>query len=217
MTSPPSKVITVPQPDPTLLTTLQLHRELSGLRELLEARVRTCELAAEAMARDLIALREQCSKLTGMRSGDEEKMVGIDRRLAAYQDAMRLATDNAKHSLEIAIAGIKDQAGAQNASIIAMAAKSETASTKQIDALDTLMVNSGNALSEKIAALSTRIDRNDGQRAGRSDSTSFVFATIGAVAALGLMLMAMLAFWHNGNQGRPAEPPAYSQPPPPHP
>src|ERR1035441_9083425 len=99
----------IPSPDPTILTTEQLHRELGILREFLEAR------------------------LEGMDKVFAERFIGVQKQFDERDVRTAGAVIAGTTAVNAALQAQKEAAGAQNDSLTASITKSEAATVKQID------------------------------------------------------------------------------------
>lgn len=157
-----------PRPDPTLLTTEQLHREIAALREFVLGEIRhvgdTQTILFEGVRREFEAVAQR----TAEQKSDTGK--ALDAALQSARDAVALQTE------AFAIA----------------TAKSEAATTKQIDALGTLVDKSSDAKDEKINDLKTRLDRLEAQKEGQETKTSTDSRTMSLMVAVGSLLVAIV-------------------------
>jgi hypothetical protein len=78
----------------------------------------------------------------------------------------------------------KEAAAAQNDSNAVAVKKSEDAVVKQIDGILALMTSNTRAIDEKIAGLSSRLDRGDGGVAGRASMSNNNYSAISLVIAI---------------------------------
>lgn len=101
-----------PVPDPTFLTTEALHREITGLRELLEAKVKSlADLLAERVER----VNERVTLLDNQRASEKQNadqalqvaLVSIKEQLAQ----MMAANQTAVESLRRETGDLKDRVG----------------------------------------------------------------------------------------------------------
>src|SRR5665213_4442028 len=97
-----------PIPDPSTLTTSQLHRELASLRELIEARL----------------------------DGTDKR---IEIQFAERDKRADQAAKDSKSAVDAAFAAAKEAVSEQNKSSALAISKSETATTKQIDSILSLL------------------------------------------------------------------------------
>lgn len=128
----------VPVPDPTILTTEQLLREIGGVREFVLGEIghigTTTEIRFKAV---------------------EKEFDGVARRTAEQK------TDT-KDALDAALAAQKEAVALQTEASDKAIAKSEAATTKQIDALAVQVDKSSDAKDEKIEDLKARMDKLEG-------------------------------------------------------
>ncbi len=160
----------VPRPDPTLLTTSQLIREITGLKELIyvqfEARDQTiANLKGESERRLVEGLRD----LQHSQELRDEKFRGIYAALEAFKEAITgrlnqqdVQTDKAardvKSAVDAAFAAAKEAVGEQNKSNALSITKSETAFTKSIDQLGELVKTMGKSIDDKIEVIKKSSD-----------------------------------------------------------
>jgi hypothetical protein len=143
-----------PVPDPTLLTTQASEKAVAGLKELLAARIEALEKAA-ATLNAALALQEQRtvsrldqvpaaidSRLTIFKQLMDEKFKGVDQQFAGRDVALAAALLAQKTSVD-----------EQNKANAASSAKSENATTKQIDGITSIITASQKANDDKIDAV----------------------------------------------------------------
>lgn len=168
-----------PVPDPTVLTTEQLHREISALREFVLGEIRHVgEMnvekfrAVEDRFHDVGSKFEDVAHRTAEQKTDTKD--ALDAALQAAKDAVSLQTEASDKAI----------------------AKSEAATTKQIDALAVLVDKSADATTEKIVDLKSRLDKLESAISSRREgvglsinamviAASLIFSAIGLVLAFG--------------------------------
>lgn len=155
MTAAPTPDL-VPRPDPTSLTTEQLHREIGALAELIDAK---------------LALQN-------------EKFNGIDTQFIERDKRTEQLSLADKTAIAAALQAQKEAAGATYESITAAIAKSEVGFTKQIDGLGTLIASITAGFDSKISDLTARLDRGDGHGKGLSDGWGYLVGGIGVLIAI---------------------------------
>ncbi|HXJ26379.1 MAG TPA: hypothetical protein VNH17_11790 [Streptosporangiaceae bacterium] len=173
-----------PVPDPTLLTTAQLLRELGALRELIEARLngmdRATALLSETVNRTPTVIQTEISHV---RELIDERFGGIDKQFAERDVRTEQAAKASKEALDAALLSAKELVSQQNDSNTTKAEKTEQNFTKQID----------NAL-DRISEIKERLDRGEGSTSGaagiRTDQRLNLSTVIAAVATL----VAVLSF-----------------------
>jgi hypothetical protein len=156
---------TRPVPDPTLLTTQQLIREIGALRDLF-----TVELTA---ARELT----------------DERFAAVQMQFRERDVRNEHAVASTKVSVDTALQAAKEAVGAQNLASAQAIAKAEAATTKQIDALATLISAQAKATDEKIDDVKSRITAIESQKIGVQEQRGVskdVFGYI--VGAVGLLV-----------------------------
>ena len=178
----------MPGPDPTILTTSQLVRELSHLRDTIETRLDGMDKATELLNQNYQRVPtdtdKQISHLKGLHG---EKFVGIQLQFHERDVRSAAAEDAAKVAVNAALQAQKEAAAAQNASNAMAIAKSETATLKQIDGILALLASNNTALNEKVAVINNRLDLKDGKETGHTASSNTTVAiAMAAVAIIGL-------------------------------
>ena len=156
--------VSIPSPDPTILTTEQLHRELGILREFLEAR------------------------LEGMDKVFTERFIGVQKQFDERDARTAGAAVAGTTAVNAALQAQKEAAGAQNNSLIASITKSEAATVKQIDGILALLASNSTSLADKITTVNARLDRGDGAASGVEHKRSDVMSLVSlAIAVLAIM------------------------------
>jgi len=172
-----------PVPDPTVLTTAQLLRELGALRELLETRLDAMDLAtsllSETVNRTPTVIQTEIAHL---RELDAEKFAGITLQFAERDVRTEQAAKAGKEALDAALLSAKELVAQQNEANRGEAAKTEQNFTKQID-----------AQAARIDELKERIDRGEGSTQGSAVSRTERRLDIGQVIAVISVIVAVLA------------------------
>lgn len=157
-----------PRPDPTVLTTDQLRREIAGLRDLFEVKNTIIEIRFEAQDKALSVLQNIADRqpwpavleertlalrevMMQMFSTDSVKFTELDKRTEALTAAGKIAID----------AAFKAQQEA--------ASKQEAQFTKVIDQTRELTQSGINGLQAQIQDLKSRLDKGEGAGHGRAD------------------------------------------------
>jgi len=158
-----------PVPDPTLLTTEQLHREIAALREFVLGEIR------------------HVGELSN------ERFKAVDEQFYAVSERTKEQKEDGRLALDAAFQSAKDAVALQTEASEKAIAKSEAATTKQIDALGVVVEKSSQAKDEKIDDLKTRLDKLEGRREGVSSSTALLLAIVGALAAVAVIVSIVVA------------------------
>jgi hypothetical protein len=183
----------VPTSDPTLLTTEQLARGLTNLRELLEARIIAIEESADYRNEDLHRVPTETDRqVAQLRELFNEKFTSVQKQFDERDVRGRAAEEAAKLAVDVALQVQKEVAAAQDSSSAATIAKSEAATIKQIDGILALLGSNTIGTNDKIAAMNARLDRGDGiSTGGRDTRTESRLAMSTMVAIISVAIMAM--------------------------
>jgi hypothetical protein len=161
-----------PVPDPTILTTQQLYREIATSREILETRLNAMDTATDINknATDKIPaiIKSQVDQLRNVVEERfatvNEKFHSIDTQFKERDTRTEQSSKDSKVAVDAALQAAKEAVGEQNKSNALANAKMEAAFTKQIDQMITLITTTNKALDEKINDLKGRMDRGEGQK-----------------------------------------------------
>lgn len=185
-----------PVPDPTVLTTAQLLRTVEGLREVIEAR--------------LVGVNEGFALLRGGIDGQPQAIADAIRHLTELQnekfesirlqfierDARTAQTSlDSKTAIAAALQAAKEAVGEQNKSSALAIAKSEAATTKQIDQIGKTMDTGLAGLNDKIedgkltaTALAQRVTASEssgkGVHEGQVNLWGWIVGGVGLIVGL---------------------------------
>jgi hypothetical protein len=181
-----------PVPDPTLLTTEALHREIASLRELEETRLEGLESKLETRldgmdrAVDLIhGAADRIPSETDIKVASVKELVMAEIEAARDGFAAEVKTINEKFdgiatqfherdervkesatardtAVAAALQAQKESAGAQTESLTLSIGKSEKSTSEQITQLATLQQQNTAAVNDKVNALAERMTRFEG-------------------------------------------------------
>lgn len=206
-----------PIPDPTRLTTEQLHHELATLREILETRLDGMDRATALASANVTGVREEIEEIRGRLRAETASQVGQLRELLeARLDGMDRATalqfaerdiraeqaaGAAKQALGSALSAQKELVAQQNDANSAATAKAEASFTKQIDQIGTVIQATEKATDARITELKERIDRREGSTAGaagsRSDRAQITGQVLMALSVLAAVIGLMILAFHH--------------------
>jgi hypothetical protein len=200
-----------PVPDPTLLTTQQLLREMGALRELLESRLDAMDRAAtvlsETVNRTPTAIQTAVANMeavyterfAGVQSKFDERghtfdvrFHGIEQQFAERDVRTGQAQQASDQALNAALQAAKELVNAQGEASAAAAVKSETSFTKQIDQIGTIISTLEKALDARITELKERIDRGEGTATGGQDATTSARLNVNLVISVVLALATVI-------------------------
>lgn len=188
-----------PVPDPTVLTTEQLRRELSGLRELLEARLSGMDLATAHLERrldELPVLRESLKDelrtlFTAQLALHTEKFNSIQTQFQERDVRVEQTARDTKVAVDAALQAQQAAVQQQNEAFSLSINKSEAGTNKAIDAISNLIQTAERTLNDKINDVKSRLDRGEGQKSGISSSLAFGIATFGLLMGIAGVVVAL--------------------------
>ena len=158
--------------DPSLLTTQQLIRELSLLREILEARLNCND-------EDITHIKGELEKIPGLINASDQHVSDLfNEKFASIQVQFKerdIRTDqtsrDSKIAVDAALQAAKELSGEQNKASSQAIAKSEAATSKQIDQIAILINSVAKSTDEKIDDLKGRQDKGEGRSTGVREYT----------------------------------------------
>jgi len=212
-----SQTITVPHPDPTVLTTAQLTREIANAREIIESKIvgvkEILETRLAGMDKAITLLQEFTNKIPEsmdekidqLRDLHQEKFNSISTQFGERDTRTEQTAAGVKIAVDAALQAAKEAVAEQNRSFALATGKSETATMKQIDALGLAIQTANKGLDDKIADMKDRLTRIEGMDLGNAESRSQHFAerasvhggnqnTIAIVAVVAGLLIAVAGF-----------------------
>ncbi len=186
----------VPVPDPTVLTTQQLQREIATSREVVETHLegikRVIETRLEGMDKAIALLQISNDRIpthvnemvTHLKSLHEERFHSIATQFLERDTRTEQTSRDSKVAVDAALQAAKEAVGEQNKSNALAIAKSETTFTKQIDQIGILISALQKGFDDKIDDIKTRLQSMEGQRKGAFDSYGFLIGVIATVIAI---------------------------------
>lgn len=178
MTTPPGNSEWTPRPDPTLLTTQQLLRELSSLRELFENKLDGVDatlttrldgmdiatrLLSETVNRTPTEIQTQIAHLRELM---EEKFESVDKQFVERDTRTDQAAKASKEALDAALLAAKELVSQQNEANAQAADKAEQSTIKQIDQIGIRIDTTQKGLEDRLTELKERVDRGEGSSSG---------------------------------------------------
>lgn len=186
----------IPLPDPSVLTTQQMHREINALRDTFETRLAGMDKATALLGENVSRVPTDTDKqIRQLRELHDEKFeaglnarmamaIGIQKQFDERDIRSAASEDAAKVAVNAALQAQKEAAAAQNSSNTAAIAKSEVATTKQIDSILALLASNNSALNDKMAAVNQRLDRGDGVHTGQAGNVTSILAIVAVMASV---------------------------------
>jgi hypothetical protein len=137
--------------------------------------------AIEVQRREVSLLPERIEKEVGhLRGMQEQRHEAVQRQIAERDEQIAIAAAAQRSAMDSAFNALKEQTVIQANAAAAAVTKSEAAFTKQLDNMLALLNNSQLSINEKVAAVNSRLDRNEGKDTGQGKNQ----ATMLAVAAV---------------------------------
>ena len=170
-----------PVPDPTVLTTQQLTREIAASREIVEAKYDT-KLAGMDEATRLN--KERTDKVpcmikdavTALERLHDEKFASVQKQFEERDTRISDSSVANQKSLDAALQAQKESAG-----------KTELSFTKQISDLTAQFQTQNKALDERLNDLKGRLDRGEGTTGGKQESKTQTNWMVGLMVMGGLL------------------------------
>ncbi len=208
-----------PVPDPTLLTTQQLLRELSGLKEVIFTRLdgmdRAISLFNENITRvptdvdrQVGTLKELLEKVNVEKfnalgkqivfaiEAYGEKFSAVDHQLKSVETYRVEQKQDTKAAVDAALAAAKEAVKEQTQASERAIAKSEAFTTKQIDAISEIIRTTVKGLDEKIDDLKTRVTAGDSQGKGAGVAVGYMIGAGGFLVAVLAVIIAIVLRGH---------------------
>lgn len=195
--------LNIPVPDPSLLTTRALQREIFSLRELIEVKlgssVATGELnravietRLDGMDKAIRLLQDTADrfpdrideKISGLKTVHDERFASIQQQFTERDVRTEQAAGAVKIAVDAALQAQKEAVGEQNKSSALAIAKSEASTMKQIDQQAVLITQMGKGIDDKIDDLKERLTRTEGKGAGLAAGWGYLVAAIGLALAI---------------------------------
>jgi hypothetical protein len=161
----------LPVPDPSLLTTAQLVRELGGLRELLETRLDGMDKAASLL--DASVNRTPTviqTAIANVREVYDERFNSVRQQFAERDVRTEQAATASASALAAALQAAKEAVFEQAQAAAKAAEKTELSFTKQIDQIGTQISTVAEGFNNRITELKERIDRGGGEEQGKTQA-----------------------------------------------
>lgn len=149
-----------PVPDPTLLTTQQLVREIAALKELLETRLDAMDIATELnkQATDKIPCMIS-DAVKALEKLQNEKFASIGKQFDERDTRSNKIEELGQKAIDAALKSAKEAVTEQNTSNSAAIGKMEANFTKLLD-----------ALGDRVTDLKERLDRGEGAVMNRKET-----------------------------------------------
>ena len=189
-----------PIPDPTVMTTQALEREISALREIIEHRMDGSDRVVALLKEGLDGRQEDIDAAVGhLQTLHEEKFKSVQTQFTERDVRTEQTAKDSKVAVDAALQAAKEAVGKQQEASDRAIAKNEGATTKQIDLISGQIGALGKSMDDKISDLKDRVNLIDGKTTGHKDTKddyrSLAALVISAVVAVG----GLVAFLYHNN------------------
>lgn len=196
----------VPIPDPTVLTTQALLREVAALKELVEIRFGATDKIVEHVEEQIrgrsseiaaasLHLRElMLSEMGKIKVVTDEVFQRIDVQFIERDKRTEQLALASSTAIAAALQAAKEAVGAQNTSNSIAIAKSESSTLESLRQLRELFLSETKAINEKVDDLKSRLDRGEGKGTGAVERQQNERANIGqGLAIVSVLISALVA------------------------
>ena len=186
-----------PIPDPTLLTTQQVQREIASLKEIIFTRLDANDKAVQLLHEDVTRVPTDTDKqIAHLKELHQEKFESIVKQFSERDARMDREAASNKTSLDAALQAAEKAVNKQNETFALSINKSENATNKSMEQMAALIHTSNNALESKISDLKDRVTIIEGKTSGQMQaqvthqtSNSFIIAVfVAAIAFVGFLI-----------------------------
>jgi len=209
----------LPVPDPTVLTTQALQREILTARELVEIKLMglrdTIGTRINGMESTLKVIEDRVNVLLDRATHEVKQLQALhETKFGAIQmqfedrdkrtEVLALAD---KTAIAAALQAQKEAVAAQNESNAVASAKAESNFSKQIDQLQSIVNTIAKGTDDKISDLKGRMDQGAGKEVGSKDITTVIMGVAALIISFGTLFF--LIYSHNITS--PSWPPSTQQ------
>ena len=174
-----------PVPDPTVLTTQQLHRELLALREILEARLNGMDKALSLLQ----AAVDRSPSIPEIFAQFTEKFNSVETQFSERDIRTEQTSRDSKVAVDAALQAAKEAVSEQNKSSAIAIAKSEASTTKQMDQIGLIIQTMTTAFNDKVNDIKDRLTLIQGHSRGTGDMAGYIVGAIGLVIAIATLIV----------------------------
>jgi Fe2+ transport system protein B len=186
-----------PVPDPTVLTTQQLWREVAIVRELIETRLdgmdKAIELLQKTTDKQPNFIESQIMQLQRLH---EEKFRSVAIQFVERDTRTEQTSRDSKVAVDAALQAAKEAVGEQNKSSAMAIAKSEAATTKQIDQIGVIIQTNTAGFNDKIDDIKSRLTIIEGKATGAGNLWGIIVGVAGLVSAAAVIISILIMKGH---------------------
>jgi CHAD domain-containing protein len=169
------------QSDPTALTTQQVLREVSHVKEFFTAEIDGMKTAIKVAHEDLVRVPTDVQKQVGnLKDLHEEKFIGIEKQFKERDVRSEQQTTSTKTAIDAALAAQEKQANKQAENFDKSIGKSEASFTKQIDGLQTQLQD----VKDRVTTVESENRGKQQHSQGMSRNTGTILVIVSILIAL---------------------------------
>jgi hypothetical protein len=184
----------IPVPDPSELTTAQADKGLRCLREVVEAELDGIRVQIEAVKKNADQRPSEIDlRVDHLKSLHDEKFKSIETQFRERDTRTEQTQKDSKVAVDAALQAAKEAVGEQNKSSALAIAKSEAATTKQIDQILTIIQATTGGTNDKIDDIKSRLTLIEGHSRGASDGVGWIIGGIGALVGIGSLIVLFMS------------------------
>lgn len=174
-----------PDPDPTVLTTEALLREVANLKELLVLSIKPIAEKVDRLQMEVDEIPDRIDEKVGsLENLHGERFKSIQTQFEERDKRADQTSRDSKTAVDAALQAAKEAVGEQNKSSSLAIAKSETATSKQIDQQGQLLETKTTALNSKIDDLKERVTASEGKGGGMNQAWVILLGAVGMILAV---------------------------------
>ena len=180
-----------PVPDPTFLTTQQILHEVALCREVIETRLNAMDKANELLQRasdKLPRIYDVAASVSELQELHDQKFHSIAMQFQEQEQTSR----DSKLAVDAALQAAKEAVQEHNKSSALGVAKSEAATTKQIDQIVVLINTTTGALNDKIDDLKVRLTTIEGYSKGVTGVWGYFVGMIGVLVGMATLFVLLV-------------------------
>src|SRR5271165_6073999 len=179
----------VPIPDPTLLTTEALRREITWTRELIEEKFKAFRDLHDALEKRVS--QQRGADLEAFNTLSLERRAATDQEIKAYREAMdsqfrAVGTQFHERDIRFDQAAVASERAVQAAlsSLNLAFARTESQFNKQIDQLASTLTLTNTNMTQRLDDLKTTVTGIEGSHKGSSQAIGWAIGSAGVIIAV---------------------------------
>jgi hypothetical protein len=170
----------VPRPDPTVLTTQALEKQIGALKELVFTRMDSMEKALDS----LLAKADRRPSVCELEARIDGRLKAIELRFDERDLRFEASFLANKSSVEAAFVALKEAVKEQNIASSTAIAKAENATTKEIDSLKTLISLESKSMDDKHGDFRSRLTTIESTSTSQGRIFSLILTGLGLIIAV---------------------------------